>query len=250
MPAPSSRSDHIAAPFSDFFAFPPSDRGLAIMFEKLWNAQTDPTFCRVHFTYRDSTTGDNKDPGTLTGIKAKVRLNGTGALVTTTNDVSKLNQTDHLGAGYVELTSAELTAFDHGELIVSVSGITGVKVEDAQATLYTFNPFDPGATTSQIATQVRTELTAELADIVAMATNDGSLTVAERAAIADAFAARNYRGGSNTSPTNAEVAASGLLDFAIVGTTLTVKHSDGTTAFTRTLTRDQTLQIGAILSAA
>jgi hypothetical protein len=124
------------------------------MFEKLWNAQTIAARRRVHFTYRDSTTGDNKDPGSLTGKKASIRLDGTGALVTSTNDVVALNQTDHLGAGYLEFTAAELTAFVSGELVISVSGITGVKVEDAQATLYSFDPFDPGATAASVASAI------------------------------------------------------------------------------------------------
>lgn len=245
------------------------------MYEKLWNAQTDATLRRVHLTFRDSTTGDNKDPGTLTGIKANVRLNGTGALVTTTNDVAKLNQTDHLGAGYVEFTAAEFTAFDHGELIISVSGIAGVKVEDAQATLYTFDPNDPGASAADIATQVRTELAAELALIDAATSsrlaaagytapdNAGiasiettlaggmTLDAAERAAIADALLVRNQKGGSD-GPADQSVSAAlagGFLNFTITNGVATIKNGDGTTAFTRTLTRDQTMLLGAILAA-
>lgn len=167
------------------------------MFEKLWNAQPIASKRRIHFTYRDATTGDNVDPGDLTGIKAKIRLDGSGALVTSTNDVAKLDQTDHLGAGYVEFTAAEFTAFVSGELIVSVSGIAGVKVEDAQATLFTFDPNDPGATTAQIASQMRTELSPELGDIVALNSRvpsdpaDASDVATATNALAGALAALN-----------------------------------------------------------
>jgi hypothetical protein len=157
------------------------------MFEKLWNAQPTAAKRRIHFTFRDSATGDNKDPGSLTGKKANIRLDGSGANVVSTNDVAAANQADHLGAGWVELTAAELTAFGSGELIVSVSGITGVKVEDAQATLYPFDPNDAGLTAAAIATQVRTELTAELARVdVAVSSRASTVSLAAATANLDA----------------------------------------------------------------
>lgn len=68
-------------------------------------------------------------------------------------------------------------------------------------------------------------------------------------AIADALLARNQQGGSNAAPTVSDALAGGLFDFTISAGTLTVKHGDGTTAFTRTLTRDQTMLLGAIIGA-
>ena len=58
--------------------------------------------------------------------------------------------------------------------------------------------------------------------------------------IADAIAARNYQGGSDSAPTNADIMAAGLLKFDMSpnGATISVYHNDGTTvAFTRTVTR-------------
>lgn len=56
---------------------------------------------------------------------------------------------------------------------------------------------------------------------------------------ADALLARHYRGGSANSPTVGEALASGLLRFTINTTTgvMTILHSDGSVAATRTLTR-------------
>jgi len=65
----------------------------------------------------------------------------------------------------------------------------------------------------------------------------GGLTGAD---IADAIAARNYRGGANSSPTFADALAHGVMKIDITAGVLTVYHSDGSTvAFTRTLTRQQ-----------
>lgn len=64
-------------------------------------------------------------------------------------------------------------------------------------------------------------------------------------AIADRFLARNSQGGADSAPTVATTIASGLMSFSISGATMTVKYGDGTTAFTRTLTRSQ---LDAIIS--
>ena len=64
--------------------------------------------------------------------------------------------------------------------------------------------------------------------------------------LADQFLYRRQYGGSNAQPTVAESLASGLLSFVISGSTLIVKHGDGSTAYTRTLTR---AQLNAIISA-
>jgi hypothetical protein len=66
---------------------------------------------------------------------------------------------------------------------------------------------------------------------------------------ADAFLARNQQGGSNNAPTVAAALAGGLMLITIDPTTgvMTVKNGDGTTAYTRTLTRQQ---LNAIITAA
>jgi hypothetical protein len=58
---------------------------------------------------------------------------------------------------------------------------------------------------------------------------------------ADALLGRNQQGGSNTTPTVSQALAGGLMRFTIdTGTgVLTVLHGDGTTAYTRTLTREE-----------
>ena len=57
--------------------------------------------------------------------------------------------------------------------------------------------------------------------------------------IADALLIRNQKGGANSAPTVSDALAGGLFLLSInTGTgVLTVKHGDGTTAYTRTLTR-------------
>lgn len=62
----------------------------------------------------------------------------------------------------------------------------------------------------------------------------------------DQFLARNQQGGANSAPTVGTALASGLMSFQISGLTLIVKNGDGTTAYTRTLTR---AQADAIMSA-
>ena len=64
--------------------------------------------------------------------------------------------------------------------------------------------------------------------------------------IADQILYRRQYGGANAQPTVAESIASGLMSFQISGLTLIVKHGDGTTAYTRTLTR---AQADAVMSA-
>lgn len=55
---------------------------------------------------------------------------------------------------------------------------------------------------------------------------------------ADALLGRNQKGGSNSAPSVADAIAGGLMKISIVGGVMTVQHGDGTTAFTRTLTRE------------
>jgi hypothetical protein len=54
---------------------------------------------------------------------------------------------------------------------------------------------------------------------------------------ADALLARNQKGGATSSPTVSAALAGGLMLIDIAAGTLTVKNGDGTTAYTRTLTR-------------
>jgi hypothetical protein len=65
---------------------------------------------------------------------------------------------------------------------------------------------------------------------------------------ADALLGRNQMGGSNAAPTVSTALAGGLMRFSINTTTgvMTVLNGDGTTAFTRTLTR---ADVDAIVSA-
>lgn len=66
-----------------------------------------------------------------------------------------------------------------------------------------------------------------------------ALTVAERQAVADALLARNAKGAAD-GPANQSVSAAiagGFMRFDITGGVMTVLYPDGTTAFTRTLTR-------------
>ena len=66
-------------------------------------------------------------------------------------------------------------------------------------------------------------------------------------AFADRLLARNQLGGADSSPTVKMALASGLLKIEISGATLTVKHGDGTTAFTRTISRAQADAIATII---
>lgn len=96
-----------------------------------------------------------------------------------------------------------------------------------------------GLATANLDTQL-TSIESKTANLPATpaATGDAmALTPSERAAVADRLLGRNQQGGSDAGPTVAQAIASGLLKIEIVGTTMTVKHGDGTTAFTRTLTR-------------
>lgn len=64
-------------------------------------------------------------------------------------------------------------------------------------------------------------------------------------AVADRVLARNQQGAADSAPTVSTAIASGLMSLVMSGATLTVKHGDGTTAFTRTITRSQ---LDAIIS--
>jgi hypothetical protein len=217
------------------------------MFEVIQQNEATAVRRRLYFKIFDSTDAVSGKVITVTGVKMRLSKNG-AASAASTADIVAVDPTNEPGKHYIELTAAEADTI--GQIVAELPAGAGYLAASAQASIVAYDPYADGASVTTIAAGVRTELTTELADVASIATGGSTLTAPERAAIADAIAARNYRGGSNTSPTNAEVAASGLLDFVISGTTLTVKHSDGTTAFTRTLTRDQTLQIGAILSAA
>lgn len=76
-----------------------------------------------------------------------------------------------------------------------------------------------------------------------------ALTAAERNAIADALLARHQQGGSaGASGTKvSDALAGGLMSLTIAGGVLTVKNADGSTAYTRTLTRSA---LDAIVTAA
>jgi hypothetical protein len=80
------------------------------------------------------------------------------------------------------------------------------------------------------------ELTTALgtADDAVLTAIDALPTAVENA---DALLARNQQGGSNNAPTVATAVAGGLMLIDIAAGTLTVKHGDGTTAYTRTLSR-------------
>lgn len=80
-------------------------------------------------------------------------------------------------------------------------------------------------------------------------TPSSTLSAAERNAIADALLARHQQGGAaGTSGTKvSDALAGGLMSLTISGGTLTVKNADGTTAYTRTLTRSA---LDAIIGAA
>lgn len=72
---------------------------------------------------------------------------------------------------------------------------------------------------------------------------DALPTAAENA---DALLGRNQQGGSNSAPTVAAAIAGGLMKISISGSTLTVLNGDGTTAYTRTISRSA---LDAIVSA-
>lgn len=63
---------------------------------------------------------------------------------------------------------------------------------------------------------------------------------------ADALLGRSQQGGSNSGLTVADALAGGLCNFTISNGTLTVRNADGTTAYSRTLTR---AELDAIISA-
>ncbi len=72
-----------------------------------------------------------------------------------------------------------------------------------------------------------------------------SLSTSGQAAVADKLLNRNQQGGADSAPTVSAALAGGLMEFVISGSTLTVKNGDGTTAYTRTLSR---LALDAIIS--
>lgn len=171
------------------------------MFETIQQSEGTAARRRIRFSLIDSADHFSPKDITVTGVKVRLSLND-GASANSTNDIVKFDGTNMPGEFYIELTVAEAAA------VGSVSGYlkpTGCDACAIQATIVAYDPYADGAS---------------------------------GATIADALLARNQKGGSNAAPTVAAALAAGLLSFTIVGALLTVRHGDGTVAFTRTLTRE------------
>lgn len=163
---------------------------------------------RIPFTLVDATDLVTPEDITVTGVKVALSFGG-GSYANSTNDIVKVDGTS--GEYYIELTQSESnTALGivRGKLTP-----TGCALTKLEATIGPAEAYDSPSTGAQIA---------------------------------DAILARNQQGGSNSTPTVSQALASGLFSITISGGTLTVKHGDGTTAFTRTLTRSA---LDAIISA-
>jgi hypothetical protein len=109
------------------------------MYETIYNAQPTASKRRCHFTLFSNTTGQPITPmPTLTGVKAYLSKDG-AALAASTNDVVALG-TNAPGACYVELTTAELTAFVSGTIIGCVKDAAGAQPESIQVSVVTYDP--------------------------------------------------------------------------------------------------------------
>lgn len=109
------------------------------MFEVIYNAEATPGLRRIHLSLRSSATDAPINP-VLTGVKPWLSLNG-AAGAAATNDLVAVSAANMPGAHYLELTLAELIAFVSGNLIGSIQGLAGTKVEDFQATIVAYNPW-------------------------------------------------------------------------------------------------------------
>lgn len=237
------------------------------MFEVIWQDETVASRRRLYGKLYDSTDAVSGKNITTTGVKAKL-TKADGTVFTSTADIVLTNSANAPGRFYVELTQAECSVLGviDGEVPASVPN--GCLAASLHGEIVDFDPYADGASVSTIAAGVRTELATELARMdaaissrldaagvrtaigLAAANLDVQLDALPTATEnADALLARNQKGGSNGAPTVAAALAAGLLEFTISGSTLTVKHGDGTTAFTRQLTRDATLLLGAIMTA-
>jgi hypothetical protein len=181
--------------------------------EVIYTSETTGVKTRVYFQLVDGTDGITGKTG-QTGT-CKISKNG-GATATSSGSIVEIDSTNMPGRYYVTLVAGEYDTL--GTVVVRYKA-AGTAEMVAQATVVAYDPYAAPSTPAQIA---------------------------------DEFLVRNAKGGSD-GPAAQSVAAAlagGFMDFAIVAGVLTVKYSDGTTAFTRTLTRDATLALGAILSGA
>lgn len=176
----------------------------------LWKSETSTTYLRVPLSLVQS--ANSRDPYTGSIVGATVLGNKADGTGFATGVLTAV--ASRPGRYYVQLALADVDQLGHLTLQVTVAG---ANVEFLNCAVVDYNWKADGSSST---------------------------------AVADALLTRFYRGGSNASPTLADLLAPGLCSFAIAGNVLTVKHSDGSTAFTRTLTRDSTLLLGAILSGA
>lgn len=147
--------------------------------------------------------------------------------------VGEILRTFSLNAGVLPANAIPATAIATGAITaakfaagaVDAAALAADAVSEIQAGLATA----AGLTAAVDPLATAAELAASEAAIIA-----GVPSAVENA---DALLARNRAGGSNGAPTVATCLASGLLDFTISGTTLTVRNGAGVTVYTRTLTR-------------
>lgn len=142
-----------------------------------------------------------------------------------------------------DLTLGGIAAAVRTELAVELARIDAAVSSRLAAAGYTAPP-----SAAANAAAVRTELGTELGRLdVGVGTRAAPADVPTALQNADALLARHQKGGSNTAPTVAQALASGLFLITIDAGVMTVRHGDGTTAFTRTLTR---AQLNAIIGSA
>lgn len=204
------------------------------------------TLRRIYFTLVDATDLFTPEDITVTGVKANLSFNG-AASAASTNDIVKVSGTN--GEYYVELTQAESNTG-----LGTVRGWlqpTGCALTKFEGTVGPLESYDSPTTTIAIASGgiTSSSFATDAIDAAALAASavseiQAGLSTASAVSalptatqIADAFLARNQKGGSNTAPTVADALASGLMSIVISGGTMTVKNGDGTTAFTRTVSR-------------
>lgn len=184
------------------------------MFEVIQQSETTAARRRIYFDLIDSSDHLSPKDITVTGVKVKLSKNAATA-ASSTNDIVKLDATNLPGCYYLELTAAEADTVGQ---ITGYLAPTGCDPCTLQGAVVAYDPYADGA---------------------------------EATSVADALLARNQQGGSDSAPTVSDALAGGLLKFSINAGTgvITVQHGDDTTAFTRTLSRDATGLLYAILGA-
>ena len=136
------------------------------MFEVIQQSSATAARRRLYFKVFDSADAvSGKVIASLVGVKMKLSKNGAAA-VSSTADIVAVDTVNEPGKHYLELTINECDTI--GQLVAELPPGTGYLAASGQASIVGFDPYQDGASVSAIATGVRTELTVELADVVAI----------------------------------------------------------------------------------